>query len=139
VPINVVKLMHVGVRVDPEDEVIRASSDFYSGLLGLETDVQRPEIPGIPGFWVNVNPGDRGQQVHVMGARGASPVSRSDKHDPTRGHMAFTVEDIGAARDELTSRSIEFWEYGSLVGDSSLQIFFEDPSGNVIELQQHQD
>ena len=59
-PIKVVKLLHVGVRVDPSDAGIEAASDFYAGLLGLETDVERPEIPGIPGcrIWGDDAPPD---------------------------------------------------------------------------------
>ena len=137
--IKIKKLLHVGVRVSPDEDSIKKASLFYSDLLGLQQDTKRPDIQGIPGFWVNVSPGDRTQQIHVMGAMGASPVSRSDKQDPTRTHMAFSVQDIEVARSELTEQGIHFWEYGGLVGRASFQLFFEDPCGNMIELQQSQE
>ncbi|MCA8929753.1 MAG: VOC family protein [Alphaproteobacteria bacterium] len=134
--IEVLGLLHTGFRVGPTDADVAKAHAFYGDLLGLQTDEKRPEIRGIPGFWSNVRPGDRSQQLHIMGAEGASPVARSDKQDPTRTHVAFAVADLDAARAELEQRQIEFWEYKSLVGTASDQIFFEDPFGNMIELQQ---
>ena len=134
--IKIKKLLHIGVRVDPDENSINEANPFYSDVLGLQIDTQRPEITGIPGFWVNISDGDRTQQVHVMGATGASPVSRSRTEDPTRMHIAFAVESIDAARSFLAKKRVEYWEYGGLVGQASPQIFFEDPCGNMIELQQ---
>ena len=134
--IKIKKLLHIGVRVDPDENSITEANAFYSDVLGLQIDTQRPEITGIPGFWVNISDGDRTQQVHVMGATGASPVSRSRTEDPTRMHIAFAVESIYAARSFLAKKRVEYWEYGGLVGQASLQIFFEDPCGNMIELQE---
>ena len=99
--IKVKKLLHVGVRVDPDENSINEANTFYSDLLGLQIDTQRPEINGIPGFWINISDGDRTQQIHVMGATGASPVSRSKTEDPTRMHIAFAVESIEEARVEI--------------------------------------
>ena len=87
--IKIKKLLHIGVRVDPDENSINEANAFYSDVLGLQIDTQRPEIKGIPGFSVNISDGDRTQQVHVMGATGASPVSRSKIEDPTRMHIAF--------------------------------------------------
>ena len=134
--IKIKKLLHIGVRVDPDENSINEANAFYSDVLGLQIDTQRPEIKGIPGFWVNISDGDRTQQVHVMGATEASPVSRSRTEDPTRMHIAFAVENIDAARSLLAKKRVEYWEYGGLVGKASLQIFFEDPCGNMIELQE---
>ena len=134
--IKIKKLLHIGIRVDPDENSITEANTFYSDVLGLQIDTQRPEITGIPGFWVNISDGDRTQQVHVMGATGASPVSRSRTEDPTRMHIAFAVESIDAARSFLAKKRVEYWEYGGLVGQASLQIFFEDPCGNMIELQE---
>ena len=134
--IKIKKLLHIGVRVDPDENSINEANAFYSDVLGLQIDTQRPEITGIPSFWVNISDGDRTQQVHVMGATGASPVSRSRTEDPTRMHIAFAVENIDAARSLLAKKRVEYWEYGGLVGQASLQIFFEDPCGNMIELQE---
>jgi len=134
--IEILGLMHAGVRVGKSEEDIAKAKNFYQDLLGLEVDGERPEIKGIPGFWNNIRPGERGQQLHIMGAEGMSPAARSEKHDPTRTHVAFAVKDLDAARADLEARDIEYWEYTALVGTASDQIFFEDPFGNVIELQE---
>ena len=72
--IKIKNLLHIGVRSDPDENSIKEANTFYSDLLGLQIDTQRPEINGIPGFWVDISDGDRTQQIHVMGATGASPV-----------------------------------------------------------------
>ena len=137
--IKVVKFMHAGIRVAPDADTIARAEKIYGGLLGLENDENRPEIPGIPGFWSNITGADGDHlQVHVMGADGSSPAARSQQEDPTRPHLAFAVEDLGEAKRELEDRGIKFWVYGGLVGPASEQVFFEDGCGNVIELQQVQ-
>jgi catechol 2,3-dioxygenase-like lactoylglutathione lyase family enzyme len=134
--IKVVGLLHAGMRIPPGDSDVSGARAFYGDLLGLEIDEERGHIAGIPGFWVNIRAGDRGQQIHIFGAEGQSPPARSAKQDPTRPHIALAVEDIDAAKAELNDRGIEYWVYESLVGTASLQVFFEDGFGNMIELQQ---
>ena len=89
--IKIKKLLHVWVRVSPDVDSIKKTSLFYSDLLGLQQDIERPDINGIPAFWVNVSNWDRTQLVHVMEAIGASSISRSHKQDPTRTQKAFSV------------------------------------------------
>ena len=134
--LKIVGLMHAWLRVGPSDEDLAKAEAFYGDLLGLRNDETRPHIPGIPGFWAKLPGRDPDQQIHIFGAEGASPVARSDKQDPTRAHIALLVEDIDEAREELTRSGVEFWVYESLVGNNSDQVFFEDPFGNMIELQQ---
>ena len=135
-PIRITKLLHAGVRVGPGDENVKKALDFYEGLLGLERDEYRPYVPGVPGHWMNLNGGDRSQQVHLFGAEGVSPLGRSEREDPTRHHLAYAVADLAEAERELKARGIDYWVYDSVVGDASKQVFFEDPFGNMIELQQ---
>lgn len=135
-PIRITKLLHAGVRVGSGDENVKKAQDFYGDLLGLQRDVERPHIPGIPGFWINLRDGDRSQQIHIFGAEGVSPMGRSPKEDPTRHHIAYAVADLGEAEAELKRRGVYYWIYDALVGNASKQVFFEDPFGNMIELQQ---
>ena len=72
----------------------------------------------------------------MIGATGASPVSRPKTEGPTPMHIAFAVESIDDARSLLAKKRVKYWKYGGLVGQASLQIFFGDPSGNMIELQE---
>ncbi len=135
-PIKVLGLLHSGVRIPPGDDDVTKARSVYGDLLGLEVDGERPHIPEIPGFWVNLHAGDRGQQIHVFGADGQSPRARSATQDPTRPHLAFAVEDIVEAHAELTSRGIELRQCESSTGAASLLFFFEDALGNMIQLPQ---
>ncbi|NKB58817.1 MAG: glyoxalase [Alphaproteobacteria bacterium] len=135
-PIKVVGFMHHGIRIGTADDDVEKARSFYGDLLGMEVDSQRPEIPGIPGLWVNIDPGQRTKQIHVMSAEGQSPAARSDREDPTLPHIALAVEDLDEARRELDARGVWYWEIGGLVGPSSAQVFVRDPSGNYVELQQ---
>jgi catechol 2,3-dioxygenase-like lactoylglutathione lyase family enzyme len=134
--IKVTGLMHAGVRIAPKESDVEAALALWQDLLGLQVDKKRPHIPGIPGFWINLAKGDRGQQIHVFGAKGKSPRAMSKKKDPTRPHVALAVEDLDEARRELAARNIKYWVFEGLVGRNSDQVFFEDGFGNMIELQQ---
>ena len=72
----------------------------------------------------------------MIEATEASPVSCSKTEGPTRMHIAFAVKSIDEARSLLAKKRVKYWEYGGLVGQASVQIFFEDPCGNMIELQE---
>ena len=135
-PIKVLELHHHGIRIGPSDEAVEQARQFYGDVLGLETDSGRPDIPGIPGFWMYVGNDRQTAQIHLMGAEGTSPVARSAAQDPTRPHVALAVEDIDAARQELDARGVSYWQIKGLVGDNSDQVFVQDPFGNTIELHQ---
>jgi catechol 2,3-dioxygenase-like lactoylglutathione lyase family enzyme len=135
-PIKVLELHHHGVRIGKTVEAVEQARQFYSEVLGLQTDPGRPEIPGIPGLWMYVGDDRRTTQIHLMGAEGMSPVARSAKEDPTLTHVALAVEDIQEAKRELDRRGIWYWQIQGLVGQNSDQVFVQDPFGNVIELHQ---
>ena len=135
-PIKVLELHHHGVRISKTPEEVAKARYFYTDVLGLQADPGRPEIPGIPGFWVDIGDHKHATQIHVMGAVGMSPVARSDKEDPTLTHVALAVADIQEAKQELDRRGIWYWQIQGLVGQNSDQVFVQDPFGNVIELHQ---
>ena len=135
-PIKVLELHHHGSRIGPSDESVQKARHFYGEVLGLETDQGRPNIPGIPGFWMYVGDEKNSAQIHLMGAEGKSAVARSDKEDPTIPHVALAVEDIQEAKKTLDQEGVWYWEIQGLVGENSSQIFVRDPFDNVIELHQ---
>ena len=73
-------------------------------------------------------------QFHLFVADGVSPAARSQQEDPTRTHVALAVKDLSAAKTHLQDLGVEYWEFGGLVG--AAQVFFEDPAGNMLELQE---
>ena len=134
--IEVVELHHHGIRIGNTQKDAEKAREFYSGVLGLGTDPARPNIASIPGFWMYVGQGKNTTQIHLMGAKGKSPMARSKKEDPTLPHVALAVKDIKAARKELDKRGIWYWGIQGLVGKNSDQVFVRDPFDNVIELHQ---
>ncbi len=134
--IEVVELHHHGIRIGNTQKDAERAREFYADVLGLDTDPARPSIASIPGFWMYVGEGKNTTQIHLMGAKGTSPMARSKKEDPTLPHVALAVKDIQAARKELDKRGIWYWSIQGLVGQDSDQVFVRDPFDNVIELHQ---
>jgi catechol 2,3-dioxygenase-like lactoylglutathione lyase family enzyme len=110
--------------------------DFYKSVFGLDIDPNRPTIPKIPGAWVQLPPSNIEPQLHMMVADGVSRAARNARQDPTRTHIALVVQDLLIAKRHLTAMGIDHWVYKGLVGTDSDQVFFEDPAGNLFELQQ---
>ncbi len=108
-----VQLDHTSVRVGD----LERSRRFYEGLLGLRA-VERPDL-GMPGRWYGVGSG----QVHLIEC---PPLGAGI--DPTGPHLAIAVDDLDAARRELTAAGIEMLDPGGN------QLWVRDPDGNTIEL-----
>ena len=131
--IEILEIHHTGVRIDTKAEKLGATEDFYTGVLGLSRDSGRPNIPGIPGAWINV--GAVGQ-IHLIGGAQPSPVAKGPGEDPTRPHIAFAVKDIVATRKELDKMGVHYWVIEGLTSPDSTQVFMNDPCGNMVELHQ---
>jgi glyoxylase I family protein len=119
---KVTRFHHVSVNINatPIDDV----SAFYRDVLGLSTK-PRPEIPGVPGRWHAV----ADQELHLVGA-----PPRGTPIDSTGNHFCVAVDDIDAAVAELDQRGIPYQR--AIQGESTVQIWINDPAGNTIELQQ---
>jgi hypothetical protein len=86
--IKVLELHHQGVRVGGSKEEADQAAGFYRDVLGLGADPGRPNIPGIPGYWIDV--GGRAQ-IHLMGVNGESRYAKGAGKDPSLPHVAFAV------------------------------------------------
>ena len=131
--IEIIEIHHPGYRIDDEAKKLDETVDFYTRTLGLELDRSRPTIPGIPGAWINV--GEVGQ-LHLFGGKRPSPVAKGPGQDPTRPHVAFAVKDILGARNELDRMGVKYWQIEGLTSPDALQVFMDDPCGNMVELHQ---
>jgi len=131
--IKVTGLLHHGVRVGKKPEEVDAARSFYADVLGLEADKHRPDIQGVPGYWMNLG-NDAQQQIHLMGAEGPSPFAKSESEDPVTPHVALAVEDVHEAMRVLDERGIRYFTVGNIVGN--FQLFVRDPAGNMVELQE---
>ena len=117
---KVTRTLHHSVNVEGRlDETVA----FYRRLLELD-DESRPVIPGVDGHWFAA-----GQiQLHLVDADEGPQAIK-----PTGPHVCFAVEDLPAAIAELEESGIPYVQgaQGEVV-----QIWFVDPAGNTIEIQQ---
>ncbi|MGH9090793.1 MAG: VOC family protein [Acidimicrobiales bacterium] len=124
---KVTRILHASVNVAGS---LPEASRFYGEVLGMPA-ATRPEIPGVGGRWLAAGDG----QVHLVDA----PMAGAGI-DPTGPHFCLAVEDIGAAVAELEDLGIPYFRAGQPSGptwrDEVVQIWFTDPAGNTVELQE---
>lgn len=124
---RVTRFHHVSVNTG--DASLGDMVAFYRDVLGLVDD-PRPDIPGVPGHWHAV--GD--SQLHLVGTASlGSPI------DPLGDHYCVAVDDLNAAIAELEARGIEYLravQGADRSGGGVVQVWFADPAGHTIELQQ---
>ncbi len=119
---RVTRTLHHSVNVQGQ---LSGSVDFYRRLLELP-DEPRPVIPGVEGHWF----GAGGIQLHLVDAPADGTIQ------PTGPHVCFAVADLRAAVAELEAADIPFVEGAQ---GTTVQIWFVDPAGNTIEIQQDPD
>jgi catechol 2,3-dioxygenase-like lactoylglutathione lyase family enzyme len=98
-----------------------AAIDFYGGVLGLTESKRWGKLPAVEFETGNLT-------IAVMQSDAFGLEFRANNHP-----IELRVEDFEAARDELTSRGVEF--KGEMI-DSGVcfQAFFEDPDGNALAI-----
>jgi len=132
--IKIIGIHHHAVRINDQSQPLDAVHAFYTEVLGLPHDRGRPNISGVPGWWINV--GQDGQ-IHLIGGDDPSPVAKGPGQDPAAPHVALAVESIAEAKAELVRLGVPHWSLVGLAGPETEQIFVNDPCGNMIELHQH--
>jgi catechol 2,3-dioxygenase-like lactoylglutathione lyase family enzyme len=137
---------HVSINVMDLERSLR----FYRDLLGLEPLIEPEDVTG-PGF---------GKATKLSGARirysilrvgdGTSLIwliqflkpkakrSTQRVYDTGAPHIAFGVDDIGAAKAELEAKGVKFNSEPIRIGDGPLRgtlfVYFQDPDGITLEL-----
>ena len=105
-------------------ELLDELCEFYRAVIGLETG-ERPPFEQ-PGYWLYA--GDK-PVLHLSVADRASARERHAGFD----HAAFRCTDLAGTRRHLTRHNIEF-RTSRVPGTEIVQLFFDDPAGNGIEL-----
>jgi catechol 2,3-dioxygenase-like lactoylglutathione lyase family enzyme len=96
----------------------KRSRAFYVDTLGL-----RPDATGDAEFWA-------GEQCFGI----YEPTTYGMEFAPQRtAHIAFHVDDVATARDELEAKGVEFLGETFDTGVCHMA-FFEDPDGNALML-----
>jgi catechol 2,3-dioxygenase-like lactoylglutathione lyase family enzyme len=121
--VRVTRTLHHSFNVEGE---LAETVDFYRRLLGMSDD-PRPEIPGVEGHWFGIGV----VQLHLVDApAGAGPIR------PTGPHVCFAVSDLEGAIAELERDGVPYVRGAQ---GTTVQIWFTDPAGNTVEIQQDPD
>ena len=95
--------------------------EFYVSVLGFE-EMPRPDL-GFKGAWLRI------------GAQELASSGGASFEAPKGQHFAFHVADIDAARTYLMDAGVKVSDPREMTGVCR-QCFFNDPSGNLLELNQ---
>jgi catechol 2,3-dioxygenase-like lactoylglutathione lyase family enzyme len=125
--VKVTRILHASVNVAGS---LDRADRFYREVLGMPA-AARPDIPGVGGRWLAAGDG----QVHLVDA----PMA-GHGIDPTGPHFCLAVEDVEAAVAELDGLGIPYLRASQAAADGQggevAQVWFTDPAGNTIEIQQ---
>lgn len=112
---------HIGLNAAGKHDEVK---EFYTSVLGLGNIEREGAATLVNGFWF----GQDHPIVHVV-----TDPEEGDLAMPNNTHLSLFVEDIDAAVTEvkgMTDDHLHFGEGGNQI------IWFKDPAGNTIELQQ---
>jgi len=104
---------------------MQASKDFYTNVVGLKPIPVPDSLKAIRGWFETGN----GQQLHLLAGR-TTPVV----NDRNGGHYAVFVSSIEGAEKFLSERKIAY--HRQVRFDGVVQIYFADPDGYLIEVNQ---
>ena len=134
------KLHHINV-VTGDTSALR---DWYQTVLGLTHDTsvnQHRVMDDDAAYTGGVEVVHDGQtQVHVAEQDPTLAHRTGQIVNPLlTGHIAFRTTDIEAFKAHLDAQGIPYSDYGNAFSGAWRQIFFYDPTGQVIEVQQTDD
>ena len=106
---------------------LEKSRHFYGKVLGLEQDMDRPEM-SFDGLWFKVGE----QAIHCLCLKNPDPVEGRPEHGGRDRHVCLKGTDINALIERLEQYYIDYTRSKS----GRKAIFFRDPDGNAIEVQE---
>jgi catechol 2,3-dioxygenase-like lactoylglutathione lyase family enzyme len=120
-------ILHVAIRTMDVD----ATNRFYTEVLRMPVDPNRPDSIPAPGTWLNF--GDC--QIHVI----AGPKAYGEFDHKTYGggnldHMAIRAVGFDAWKAHVTKHGVDYRQ-NNVKSLGQWQLFIRDPNGIVIELQ----
>lgn len=112
---------HIGLNAAGKHDEVEA---FYTSFLGLNNIERQGAATLVNGFWF----GEKQPIVHVV-----TDPAEGGMTMPNNTHLSLFVESIDEAVAEVKERSDDILHFGE--GNEQI-IWFKDPAGNTIELQQ---
>ena len=114
---------HISIAVDD----LEKAREFYGGVLGLR-EISRPSLPN-PGRWFQAG----ACQLHLT----VRPEEERGRRIPGTGagetHFAFGADDLDGVKRHLEGRGVQVKD-GINARLGMRQLFFRDPSGNLVEV-----
>lgn len=104
---------------------LETSKAFYKDIIGLKPVEVPDNLKAIRG-WFDIG---NGQMIHLLAGR-TTPVV----NDRNGSHFSVFVDSIEQAEKLLISRNLKF--HKQVRFDKVTQIYFEDPDGYLIELNE---
>ena len=135
-----VKLHHINVCTHDA----AALREWYKDVLGLthDTSVTQHRILNDDALYkggVEVVTDDE-IQVHVAETDPDLAARAGKSVNPLlRGHVAFRTDDFEGFKRHLEAQGIPYADYGHAFSGAWRQLFFHDPTGQVIEVQATED
>jgi len=112
---------HIGLNAAGKHDEIK---EFYTSFLGLGDIEREGAATLVNGFWF----GQDRPIVHVV-----TDPAEGGLEMPNNTHLSLFVEDIDAAVAEVKEMTDDHLHFGE---GSNQIIWFKDPAGNTLELQQ---
>lgn len=112
---------------------LERSVEYYTQKLGFSI-MYRAETPSM-----NVAFVESGQaKLELLGAKGGAATVPSPLKETDIGvkHIAFLVDDVDSAYEELRKRGVGFTSEPVATRGRHKIVFFNDPDGNVLQLTQ---
>lgn len=117
-------VQHIAIRTKD----VEATNRFYTEVLGM-TYADRPPM-NFPGSWLQMG----ATQIHVVGGDAARDEDGSIPHGSAAvDHLAIAARGFDAYRAKFEEAGIE-WKENALTGAGLWQLFVQDPSGILVEL-----
>ncbi|MDX2229455.1 MAG: VOC family protein [Leptolyngbyaceae cyanobacterium bins.349] len=116
---RVTRCLHTAILVADLEQ----AEHFYGTVLGLEKVSRELKFPGA---WYEV----ADYQIHLMVGE-VPELANAEKWGRNR-HIAFAVEDLAAAQEQLLAYDCPI----QMSASGRAAIFTQDPDGNVVELSQ---
>ena len=127
-PICVKQIDHVTLIVKDMEK----SRQFYVDLLGMD-EVPRPAF-GFPGMWFQAG----ATQIHLIEEHeesGPAKIFVPEKCQISRTrHFAFEVDDAMATAEVLNELDVPITAGPKNRPDGPIQLYINDPDGNLVEL-----
>ena len=123
-PDNFISIHHVSLIISS----IEKSHWFYSTVLGLQVDLERPKLSS-DGLWLTIN---EQQQLHLLLTDNPYRPVKRPEHAGLDRHVALKVKNLDAIITRLKKHKIGY----TLSQSGRKALFCHDPDNNTLEIQE---